>query len=789
MKRTRAEATRRTTGALACVAASLATAAALATTPAEAAAPAGTITTVAGGVGGPAPATEIPFDSPFTCGTAQFAAGHLLIADQNGGVVREINPRTDWLRTPAGNGQAGYTGDGGPATSAELNVPCAATIDHAGNLVIADKDNGRVRVVAAKTGTFYGQHMSAGDIYTVMSGDADCQVAESSGWFCPVDVIADRNGNVLVSNEGSEDPRGPSATQIIAIAERSGTFYGKNMQAGGNYLLTNGGGAQLAVDQAGNILAAVGTEVTVLAERTGRFYGLAMKTGHDYVVAGTGGYGQSGDGGPARKAKLAAASAVAVTQAGNVIVGDSNANQIRVVAVKTGTFYGRSMKAGDIYQIAGVRKGLTSNGVPAAKAAVNSPHSIAVDGAGNIVLGEDGDARVIAVKTGTFYRQHLKAGDIYTIAGSGIPYAGEGGPATSAQLAGNGAGGVASDQAGNLLVAHGVLRVVPASTGTFYGQSMTKGDIYTVAGGGTGPLGDAGPAKKANLDATDVAVDAAGNLVVTDPGSERVRVVATHTGTFYGQSMTAGDIYTVAGDGASGFTGDGGPATSAELSDPQGIAVDQAGNLVFVDAGNSRLRVVAARNGTFYGQSMTAGDIYPVAGNGSCDSGPAGIGGPALSAELCVGQSSAVAVDASGNLVLSSDGAVLVVAVASGTYYGQTTSAGNVYEVAGYGGPAGTTGLRGATGVAVDGHGNLIISTGVQQQVLVLAAANGTFYGVPMTTGGFYVVAGNGQLGMAGDGGPATNAELAYPAWITIDHAGNLLVDDSGNHRVRMIEG
>ncbi len=129
-----------------------------------------------------------------------------------------------------------------------------------------------------------------------------------------------------------------------------------------------------------------------------------------------------------------------------------------------------------------------------------------------------------------------------------------------------------------------------------------------------------------------MAVDAAGNLLIADTGNTRVRVVAATTGTFYGQAMTAGDIYTVAGNGHYGFSGDGGPATSAELNGPDGVAVDGAGNLVIADTGNNRIRVVAATTGTFYGQAMTAGDIYTVAGDGTA--GFSGDGGPATSAEL-----------------------------------------------------------------------------------------------------------------------------------------------------------
>src|SRR5207249_1584259 len=114
-----------------------------------------------------------------------------------------------------------------------------------------------------------------------------------------------------------------------------------------------------------------------------------------------------------------------------------------------------------------------------------------------------------------------------------------------------------------------------------------------------------------------VAVDGAGNLVIADNGNFRVRVVAAVTGTFYGRTMTAGHIYTVAGNGTLGFSGDGGAATSAELDFPGAVAVDGAGNLVIADTGNNRIRVVAATSGTFYGRAMTAHHIYTVAGGGT----------------------------------------------------------------------------------------------------------------------------------------------------------------------------
>jgi hypothetical protein len=220
---------------------------------------------------------------------------------------------------------------------------------------------------------------------------------------------------------------------------------------------------------------------------------------------------------------------------------------------------------------------------------------VAVDGAGNLLIADSGDGRirVVAASAGTFYGQAMIAGDIYTVAGGGNGL-GDGGPATLAHL--KFPKGVAVDHSSNLIIAdtnHGRIRVVAVSAGTFYGQAMTAGDIYTVAGGGNG-LGDGGPATHAKLAyPREVAVDGAGNLIIADTYHNRIRVVAVSAGTFYGEAMIAGDIYTVAGTGVPGLSGDGGPATHAKLNRPSGVAPDSTSNLIIADTANNRVREVA----------------------------------------------------------------------------------------------------------------------------------------------------------------------------------------------------
>ena len=178
--------------------------------------------------------------------------------------------------------------------------------------------------------------------------------------------------------------------------------------------------------------------------------------------------------------------------------------------------------------------------------------------------------------------------------------------------------------AGALYIAGGqtVRRVNPAT------------DLLTTPAGtdAISPVGDGGPATAANVETCGAATDHDGNLLIANFEDQRIQVVAARSGTFYGQAMTAHDIYTVAGDGTPGFTGDGGPATGAELLFPSAVAADGAGNLVIADSGNNRVRLVAAGPARSTGGAMTAGHIYTVAGDGSGRF--SGDGGPATKAGL-----------------------------------------------------------------------------------------------------------------------------------------------------------
>ncbi|HEY2577353.1 MAG TPA: hypothetical protein VGI74_13695 [Streptosporangiaceae bacterium] len=788
---------------------------------------------MAGGTGGPSPAPNVALD--YQCGVS-YAGGNLYVGD---GLVQRVDTHSGWLTSPVGALRRASVisgtvllGDGGRASRA-ITSACGVVVDGAGNLVIADNTDYMVRVVARHSGTFYGRHMAAGHIYAVagtgsgpkISGDGG--PATKAGLAYPKDVAVDRAGNLVIADNGTSAP--PIAAQVQVVAARSGTFYGQHMTArhiytvagNANGLVVSGRGGpavraglgetigQVKIDKSGNLVIAdtSGNTIRVVAVSGGTFYGQRMTAGHIYTVAGDGTAGYSGNGRRATRARLSGPLGVALDGAGNLVIADTVNNRVRVVAAHTGHFYGHRMKAGDIYSIAGCGTACEEgNDGPAAKARLVLPCAIAVDGSGNLIVAEYGQmlgpqdrwVRLIAAATGYFYGQKMRAGDIYTAAGNGfLGLSGQGVIATRAVMMITSAR-MTVDRHGNLLVPAGQnnrIRVVATGPGSFYGQQMMAGHIYSIAGGGCFPYcGNGGPARKAGMNFPDgVALDGHGNVVLDDGGNNLVRVVAESDGTFYGQQMTNGHIYNVAGTGTAGYTGDGGPASQAELNVPGGLAVDGHGNLVITDENNNRIRVAAARDGKFYGVHMTVGHIYTVAGNGTA--GYSGNGGPATGAALHSPKD--VALDRSGNLVICDqrNERIRVVAARDGKFYGVHMTVGHIYTVAGNG-TAGYSGNgRRATGAelnmpadaTVDGHGNLAIADQDNNRVRVVAEAAGTFYGMAMTPGNIYTVAGNGVPGFSGTHGKATRSELVAPTGVAVNSSGGLYIADQ--YRVWKVTG
>ncbi len=284
-----------------------------------------------------------------------------------------------------------------------------------------------------------------------------------------------------------------------------------------------------------------------------------VATGVITTVAGNGTAGFAGDNAPATAAELDGVSSVAVDAAGDLFIVDTNNNRIREVNHATGV----------ITTIAGNgTAGFSGDDAMATAAELDRPGGVAVDASGDLFFADTDNNRIREV--------NLSTGVITTVAGNGIAaYGGDYGLATAAEL--NQPIGIAVDNSGNLFIAdfynHRVREV-----------DLSSGVITTVAGNGTdGYSGDTGPATAAEMAYPwAVAVDGNGNLFIADYSGNAIREV----------NLASGVITTAAGDGTGGYTGDSGPATAAELSDPAGVAVDAAGNLFIADAGNSVIRRV-----------------------------------------------------------------------------------------------------------------------------------------------------------------------------------------------------
>jgi len=348
-----------------------------------------------------------------------------------------------------------------------------------------------------------------------------------------------------------------------------------------------------------------------------------------------------------------------------------------------------------------------------------------------------------------------------------------------------------------------VIRVAAASTGTFWGQAMTAGHIYTIVGNGIdGDIGDGSsrPLTTAELsDPNGLAVDSIGDLAITDTGNDAVRFVAAVGGFRYGQEMTAGRIYTIAGGGQEGEITPDGSTFSAGLTSPDGIAFDAQGDVIVADTGNDLIRFIPAVARTVFAMAVTPGSIYTIAGN--MNYGYTGDGGPGPSAQLQLDTFDGVAVDPQGDVVFSDmdNEAVRLVAAATGTSLDRAVKAGYIYTIAGSGPnnegfkgnkrPAVRAWLDTPQGVAVDSAGDVFIADSLNNMVRVVPASKGTLDGIAMKAGDIYTIAGNGQASYSGNGGLATAAALNGPSGLSIGPSGHLLVADNGNNVLRQIAG
>jgi len=528
-------------------------------------APNGVITTMTGtnasgfaGDGGSA--TIAKLSSPH--GLAVDASGNLFIADTSNNRIRKVD-NTGLITTVAGNGNGAYAGDGGPAASASLSGPAGVALDAAGNLLIADSNNNRVRKVLLYAGY---PIFTVSDAGVLNMGNYSVVISNSFGSVTSAVAILTVAAPPIVTFQPASQIAVMGSSSLLSVSVAGAGPFGYLWFLGGTNLIQSGTNNTLALpsvatNNAGNYLViitnsygSVTSQVATLtivfpptlaaqpvsqtalsktnvifsvtAGGTGPFTYQWQFNGTNFpnnlitTVAGNGTNAFSGDGGFATNASLALPANMAWDAAGDLFIVDQVNNRVRRVDTNS-----------VITTVAGGGSGGT--GGAATNASFNSPYGVALDVAGNLYVADQYNNRICKVDTN---------GMITTIAAGTLSYP----------------GGVALDAARNLYVADWL--------GGRIRKLSTSGSVATLVPG-VSPLG--------------LTMDPAGNLFIGDFGNNRVCKVDTN-----------GIMTTVAGNGIQAYAGDGGAATNASLCEPQGVAMDAAGNLFIGDWGNHRIREV-----------------------------------------------------------------------------------------------------------------------------------------------------------------------------------------------------
>ncbi|HEX5000693.1 MAG TPA: hypothetical protein VFY29_20890 [Terriglobia bacterium] len=650
------------------------------------------------------------------------AKSELAVAQSTGSLAQGL------IQTIAGT-SSGFSGDGGPGTSAQISLPHGLAVDPSGNLFIADTGNDRIRKVTPDgvISTFAGTGTSG------FSGDGG--PATAARLWMPEDVAVDLVGNVYIADRRNHRIRKVSPSGTITTVAGNGTlgYGGDGGPATAAALLDPFG---VAVDAWGNIFIA-DTGNSRIRQVDG--------TGTISTVAGTAIAGYSGDGGPANQARLSGVYDVVVAAAGDIYIADRGNNRVRRVGTN-----------GIISTVAGNgASGATGNGGPATAASV-TPWALALDGMGNLFIGQSFE-RVV--------RRVDSAGIITAVAG--LPnsgFNGDGGPAISANL--GDVDGLAFDVYGRLFIAdngfHRIRRVTPdtgvptvtsvapASAGqwttaaaTISGYRLTAptavifsgtGVAAVIGGGGTDTL-------------LPITITVASNAA---PGPREITVV-----TAAGSSEPFGGFSVTAASGPpppvltsiSRVSGIAGTTTRALL---MGSNLDQASTVTFSGAGVTGVLIPDGASNS----SVTV--------NITVDAGAAA-GARTITVTTPNGTSAGFA----GFSVIA----------ASGEYAARTLAGTGSTGYSGDGGPAATAQLRRVSSLARDRQGNVFVADRDNHRIRRI-----TPLGVITT------VAGTGTAGFSGDEGPAASAQLNGPEAVAFDAAGNLYIADAANNRVRMID-
>jgi hypothetical protein len=625
--------------------------------------PDGTIRTVAGdgstgysGDGGPAIAAQLSNSNPWA--VAMDGADDLFIADVGNKRIREVTP-DGIIHTVAGNGAFGYSSydEGRPATDATLG-PIGVAVDSSGNLFVAEYDNNRIRRV---TGT-----MSV----TVRSNAATAVSVVASPTSPAFGQPVTLSATVSSDNNGIVFP--------VVFPTGTVTFYDGNTDLGTASLATTDGVTKATLPVPG---LAVGSHA-IVAVYSGDNNGFESRTSPQGSFTLT-----------LQRASTTAAIAASIT---SPIFGQSETFTATVATVSPGsgtptgtvTFYDGAINPAD--QV-GVGALSTTNGVTTATLTttalavgphsvtavysgdsnftgsvsrtmstvagngmgdyyLNNPCDVAVENNGDLLIADTGDNAVLEATPG---------GTVTPIAGGSDA---------------NHADGLAFDNRGNLFIANTggfglVEEITPGSDGSLVDGTLTTvtnagfptgiavdgaGNVFWANTGGVTAYPDVTATQAIGIPLsypTDVVIDARGDLLIADSGNNAVYELTRGPDGLFSD----GTIATIAGNGFAGYFGDGGPARTAALNWPAGLAVDGSGDLFIADSGNNAVREVTVGSDGL----LSDGTISTVAGNGTASTG--GDGGPATNAALSLngaftGLANGMAVDSAGNLFIADSG-------------------------------------------------------------------------------------------------------------------------------------
>ncbi|HWB86493.1 MAG TPA: hypothetical protein VG675_20290 [Bryobacteraceae bacterium] len=508
------------------------------------------------------------------------ASGTLYISEFEGHRVRKVTS-DGRIFTVAGTGVAGFRGDGGPATAAQLNFPAGLALDRTGALYIADSQNQCIRKV-----------YPGGIIATVVGGESGTAV------LTPTSVAVDAAGAIYVADR-SNTIRLLTPGGVWASAAGTGIpgFNGDGAAANAAELMA---ARDIVIDASFNLYIADGLRVREVNAQ-----------GVIHTIAGDGYLHAIGDGSPAPQALLNHPSSVALDASGHLYIADPGTERVRVVShdgtihtlagtgiagysgdpalaagatlnnplgVATGPYgdvyiadaYNHRIRQVDSNELMATFAGTGHSGTgpddtPPAQMDLRAPHGVCTDRTGTVYIVDTANNRVLRAMPGE---------NVATAAGNGSAGdAGDGGPAALAQL--NQPSACAVNTAGDLFIADTLNNRVRRVT--------AAGVISTVAGtGDAGFSGDENAAVSAALDApAGLATDDTGDIFIADTDNNRIRLVTPD-----------GVIHTIAGGSTAGFSGDGGDALSAELNAPAGVALDGSGALYLADTNNNRVRLL-----------------------------------------------------------------------------------------------------------------------------------------------------------------------------------------------------